>query len=108
MKDMAESIVTSKGQTTLPKKVRDALGLQPGDKLRYAVLKNGGVWFGKVRPIQEMKGILQYDGPPVTLEDMKRGMIEGATEWYTGRGDAEAEEAKRVADRAVAGKAARQ
>ncbi len=78
MQGLAESVITSKGQTTLPKKVRDALGLQPGDKLRYAVLKNGGVWFGKVQPIDRLFGILQYDGPPVTLEDMERGIIEGA------------------------------
>ena len=106
MKDVTESVVTSKGQTTLPKKVRDALGLQPGDKLRYAVLRNGGVWFGKVQPIENLKGILHYDGPPVTLEDMKRGIIEGATEWFTGRGEAEEEEAKRTASRAVAEEAA--
>ena len=107
MKDIAESIVTSKGQTTLPKKIRDALGLRPGDKLRYAVLKNGGVWFGKVQPIENLKGILHYDGPPVTLEDMKRGIIEGATEWFTGRGDAEEEEARRVAGHVVSEEATR-
>lgn len=107
MKDAAESIVTSKGQTTLPKKVRDALGLQTGDKLRYAVLNNGGVWFGKVQPAGSLKGILHYDGPPKTLEDMKQGMIEGATEWFTGRGDAEEEEARRVADHAGAEEATR-
>lgn len=78
MEGLAESVVTSKGQTTLPKKVRDALGLQPGDKLRYAVLKNGGVWFGKVQPIESLFGMLHYDGPPVSLEDMERGIIESA------------------------------
>ena len=107
MKDVAESIVTSKGQTTLPKKVRDALGLQPGDKLRYAVLKNGGVWFGKVQPVDRLFGMLHYDGPPKTLEDMKQGMIEGATEWFTGRGDAEEEEARQAAGRAVPEEATR-
>ncbi len=77
MKDVTESVVTSKGQTTLPKKVRDALGLQPGDKLRYAVLKKG-VLMLKVQPIERLFGMLHYDGPPVTLEDMERGTIEGA------------------------------
>ena len=77
MEHPAESVVTSKGQTTLPKKVRDALGLQPGDKLRYAVLKNG-VWLGKVQPIENLIGALHYDGPPVSLEDMERGITESA------------------------------
>ena len=79
MKDVTESVVTSKGQTTLPKKVRDALGLQPGDKLRYAVLKKG-VLMLKVQPIERLFGMLHYDGPPVTLEDMERGIAEGAVE----------------------------
>ncbi len=82
MKDLVESVVTSKGQTTLPKKVRDALGLEPGDKLRYAVLGNGGVWFGKVQPISRLAGMLKYDGPPVSLEDMKRGMAAAAAARY--------------------------
>ena len=107
MKDADESIVTSKGQTTLPKKVRDALGLQSGDKLRYAVLNSGGVWVAKVQPIASLKGILHYDGPPVTLEDMERGIIEGATEWFTGRGDAEEEESRRAAGHVVSGEAVR-
>ena len=106
MEGLAESVITSKGQTTLPKRVRDALGLQPGDKLRYAVL-NKGVLMLKVQPIESLKGILHYDGPPKTLEDMQRGIIEGATEWFTGRGDAEEEEARRTAGHAVAEEAAR-
>ena len=34
---MQESKVTSKGQTTLPRDVRSALGLEAGDTLRYIV-----------------------------------------------------------------------
>jgi AbrB family looped-hinge helix DNA binding protein len=37
---MPTSTVTSKGQTTVPKEVRDALDLEPGDKLTWEV--NGG------------------------------------------------------------------
>ena len=40
---MPESTLTAKGQTTVPKSVRAALGLRPGDKLRYLVLDNGEV-----------------------------------------------------------------
>jgi AbrB family looped-hinge helix DNA binding protein len=32
---MPISTLTSKGQTTVPKEVRDALALQPGDKLSW-------------------------------------------------------------------------
>ena len=44
-----ESSVNYRGQTTLPKAVRDALGLKAGDKVRYAVLDEG-VLMMPVRP----------------------------------------------------------
>ena len=34
---MTHSTVTSKGQTTIPGKIRKALGIKPGDRLAYAV-----------------------------------------------------------------------
>ena len=34
---MSHSTVTSKGQTTIPRKIRKALRIKPGDKLEYAV-----------------------------------------------------------------------
>ncbi|HYH07857.1 MAG TPA: type II toxin-antitoxin system PrlF family antitoxin [Thermoanaerobaculia bacterium] len=37
---MATSTLTSKGQTTVPKEVRDALDIGPGDKITWEV--NGG------------------------------------------------------------------
>ena len=76
---MVESAVTSKGQTTLPKAVREALGVGPGDRVRYVILDNGEVRMLPVRPISELFGMLKYDGPPVTLEDMERAVVEGAT-----------------------------
>jgi AbrB family looped-hinge helix DNA binding protein len=40
---MASSTVTSKGQTTIPKSVRDAAGLNPGDTIHFTVLENGTI-----------------------------------------------------------------
>jgi len=34
---MRHSTVTSKGQTTIPGQIREALNIQPGDKLEYVV-----------------------------------------------------------------------
>ena len=34
---MSHSTVTSKGQTTIPGKIRKALQIKPGDKLEYSV-----------------------------------------------------------------------
>lgn len=31
-----------------------------------------------VGPVEHLRGILKYDGPPATLEDMERAIVEGA------------------------------
>uniref|UniRef100_Q07PZ9 Transcriptional regulator, AbrB family n=1 Tax=Rhodopseudomonas palustris (strain BisA53) TaxID=316055 RepID=Q07PZ9_RHOP5 len=41
------STVTSKGQVTLPKKVRDAAGIKPGDKVEVRSTASGGIYIGK-------------------------------------------------------------
>ena len=72
---MIASKVTSKGQTTLPKPVRDALGVKPGDRVCYFI--NGDdVRILPVLPLRRLYGALKYDGPPMTLEDMERGITE--------------------------------
>jgi len=38
---MFESRITTKGQTTLPKPVRDSLEVKPGDKVRYVIIDEG-------------------------------------------------------------------
>lgn len=74
---MIESGITSKGQTTLPKAVREALSVQAGDRIRY-VIEGSEVRILPVRPIDRLYGALQYDGPTVTLEDMERAIVDGA------------------------------
>ncbi len=76
---MVESTITSKGQTTLPKPVRDALGVGPGDRVRYIIIDDE-VRIIPMRPIARLFGMLKYEGPPKTLEDMERAIAEGASE----------------------------
>ncbi len=76
---MLESGVTTKGQTTLPKAVRKALALAPGDRVRYIIL-DGEVRIFKVRPIGRLFGALPHRGPVVSLEDMERAIADGASE----------------------------
>lgn len=76
---MLESGVTTKGQTTLPKAVREALALAPGDRVRYVIL-DGEVRMIKVRPIARLYGVLRHDGPVVSLEDMERAIADGAAD----------------------------
>ena len=76
---MLESAVTKKGQTTLPKPVRETLGVGAGDRVRYVILE-GEVRMLPVRPIGRLFGALEHDGPPVSLEEMDRAVAEGAQE----------------------------
>jgi len=74
---MIESTLTSKSQTTLPKAVRNALGVGPGDRIRYTI-SDGDVRILAVRPIERLFGAIEYDGPPVSLADMDRAIADGA------------------------------
>ena len=75
---MIESTVTAKGQTTLPRPVREQLGLQPGDRIRYIVSK-GEVRLLKVRSVMELEDLLARPGQgAVSLEEMERGIERGA------------------------------
>ncbi len=76
---MIESSITTKGQTTLPKPIRESLAVKAGDKVRYLVLEEG-VLILPVRPTSRLFGCLKHDGPPVSLEDMQRAVAEEATE----------------------------
>lgn len=77
---MEESTLTVKGQTTLPRKVRVALGLKPGDKLRY-LLVGDEVRLMKAHSIMDMKGSLRRQGQvPVSLEQMEEDIAAAASE----------------------------
>ena len=77
---MRESTVTSKGQTTLPRDVRAALGLNPGDRVRYVIL-DGEVLLLKARPVSDLAGLLRRPGTkPVTLEAMDEAIAAGAAD----------------------------
>lgn len=40
---MSFATITSKGQTTIPKSVRDAAGLRTGDRIHFTVLPDGTI-----------------------------------------------------------------
>jgi antitoxin PrlF len=70
---MPASTLTSKGQTTIPKKVREYLKLHPGDRLDFVIDPDGKVF---VRPatsdVRELKGCLFRKGmKPVSMAEMQ-------------------------------------
>lgn len=76
---MQESTVTIKGQTTLPKDVRAALGLGPGDRVRYMILDGGEVRIVRSQPVAGLAGLLRAKvGRTVSLDEMEDAIAKGA------------------------------
>lgn len=73
---MEQSTITAKGQTTIPKAIREHLGLMPGSKMRFLVGHDGRVTILPVLPAAALRGIVKYDGPPVSIEEMNAGIGE--------------------------------
>ena len=73
---MQESRIGANGRTTLPKAVRAALHVQPGDRVRY-IIDGDEVRVVAVRPINRLFGVLKRDGPPVTLDGMDAAVADG-------------------------------
>jgi AbrB family looped-hinge helix DNA binding protein len=71
---MAESTITSKGQTTIPKEIRDGLGLKANDQVHFTLLADGTVIMrDKKRKLLDTFGALHRPGrKPIPLTDMKR------------------------------------
>ncbi|MEM0899193.1 MAG: AbrB/MazE/SpoVT family DNA-binding domain-containing protein [Pseudomonadota bacterium] len=67
-----EAKVTSKGQITLPKKLRDELGVNEGDAIKF-VRDDAGNYAVKRKqphPINDLRGILKHDGPPLSSDEI--------------------------------------
>jgi len=74
--------ISSKGQLVLPKAVRDQFGLVAGSEVdieskgRSIVLTPRRRERKKTYTIDEVAGMLKYDGPPVSIRDMDRAVEE--------------------------------
>lgn len=70
---MPVSIITSKGQTTIPKNIRDYLKLHTGDKIDFVIGKEGKVMIEPASlDVTDLKGALYSpDRKPVSVEEMK-------------------------------------
>lgn len=69
---MSYATLTSKGQTTIPKDVRDALQLQPQDQLSFTVMPDGSVILrAKKRSLAQLQGVAGYTGPVIPVEQMQ-------------------------------------
>jgi AbrB family looped-hinge helix DNA binding protein len=80
---MANATITTKGQVTIPKKIRDYLNLDTGSKVDFVIDENGIVKLIPLNiPIQKLSGILHRKGmKATTLEEMEEIISEAASDW---------------------------
>lgn len=85
---MPTSTLTSKGQVTIPKQIRDRLSLKVGDRLFFSLDNKGGI---KVRREQggnaaSLQGLLRHLArkQPVSVEAMRDAVQRRATRSYIG------------------------
>lgn len=73
-----QAILTSKGQITLPKALREKLKLSAGDRVEFFLDEQGARLVVKHVPVTRLKGMLPRPSQPVCLEDMDKAVQEGA------------------------------
>jgi AbrB family looped-hinge helix DNA binding protein len=73
-----ESAITVKGQATIPKAIRQHLGLKPGDRVKFFVHPDGGVVLLPKIPTSALRGMLKSRRRrPVSIEEMNEASTQG-------------------------------
>jgi AbrB family looped-hinge helix DNA binding protein len=69
-----DATLTSKGQTTIPKEIRDELGMKPGDRMTFTLMPDSTVVMRvKSKNLTELAGSLYKKGrKPVPVEQLSR------------------------------------
>ena len=72
---MTTAVVTSKGQITIPKPVRDGLGVESGDRVEFVELERGVYTVvAATRDVRDLKGMIPKPAKPVSVEDMNKAV----------------------------------
>ena len=83
---MASSTLTSKGQITIPREVRDRLGLREGDRIVFQFDEQGNLLLRQEAPspLGQLPGLLKHlaKDRPVTIEEMNQAVKQGAAERF--------------------------
>jgi len=75
-----ESAITVKGQSTIPKKIREYLGLKPGDRLKFFLHPDGSVVLLPKVSARTLRGMVRVRRRrSVSIDQMTRAAAEGAS-----------------------------
>jgi AbrB family looped-hinge helix DNA binding protein len=80
---MTTITMTSKGQITLPAATRAKLRLEAGSKFLVSENERGEIVLKpKTGDIRRLRGVLKYDGPPVSIDEMSEAVRRSAVESF--------------------------
>ncbi len=73
---MPTATLTTKGQITIPKEVRERLGVDTGDRLSFVVQEDGTVIVKSItRHVRELGGVLHRPGQrAISIKEMDDGI----------------------------------
>lgn len=78
-----EATLTSKGQVTVPKEVREHLRLRPGSRVKFVLAEDGGAVITPVyRRLSELAGMLGKPQRSLTLEEMDEAIARAAVDRF--------------------------
>jgi AbrB family looped-hinge helix DNA binding protein len=77
---MAPATLTSKGQLTLPKSVRERMGLDSGDRVEFVEVTDGVFNIvAATRDVRELRGMINKPKEAVSLDEMNRAIARRAS-----------------------------
>jgi antitoxin PrlF len=79
---LTTATMTSKGQVTIPKPVRAALGIDSGDRIEFVEVEKGQFAIvAATRSVKELSGLFKgRRSKPVTIEEMNAAIARRASE----------------------------
>ena len=73
------AVLTSKGQVTIPKEVRDRLNVDSGDRVEFVEIEPGVFTLvAATRDVRELKGLIPKPEKTVSVEGMNRAIAKAA------------------------------
>jgi antitoxin PrlF len=73
-----DAAITVKGQATIPKAIRDHLGLKPGDRVKFFLHPDGSVVLLPKVPASTLRGIVKAPKRTVSIEEMTEAAASAA------------------------------
>ena len=83
---MASATITSKGQTTIPKSVRDRLNLKPGDRIEFVVQDDGtATMIPATLTLRQLQALIPKPPRALTLEQIDETIRQHAVSRWKNR-----------------------